>query len=269
MIFLFSFGFFLPYFSRHIFAHEEEVGHVEEIQTLSQEVFFRNTSLIAIGIAASTAVFFVLISVLKKEASETLKKFLFTAIAIPIVLATFYLSGSTIYLNLSSATGGPVHWHADFEIWDCGKKLDLVDPTGLSNRVGTATFHEHGDNRIHVEGVVADPQDANLGNFFRFIGGELEDDRITVPTTEGFIHRDNRDECQGEEGFVQIFVYQTHDKVFQQKKLLDPKTYVISPHGNVPPGDCVILEFDLPKEKTDKLCEFYKLAQEEGKIHGP
>lgn len=254
---------------QNVLAHEEELGHVEEIRTLSQEAFFRNTSLIAIAVAGFLAVFFILVAIFKKEADETFKKFLFFGILIPIILVTFYLSGSTIYLNLTSATGGPVHWHADFEIWDCGKKLDLVDPNGLSNRVGTATFHEHGDDRIHVEGVVVDTADANLGNFFRFVGGELSEDHITIPTTGGFIHRDNGDRCRGEEGFLQVFVYQTQGKVFNQKKLTDPASYVISRHGNVPPGDCVIVEFDKPKDKTDKLCELYKVAQEQGKIHGP
>jgi len=45
---------------------------------------------------------------------KNLKKILFAAIVIPVVAATIFLAGSTIYLNSVSSSGGPVHWHADF-----------------------------------------------------------------------------------------------------------------------------------------------------------
>ena len=100
------------------------------------------------------------------QKNERMKWILFLGIVIPVLLATAYSAGTTIYLNRNSATGGPVHWHADFEIWKCGQKIDLLDPTGLSNRIGTPVFHEHGDDRIHVEGVVMNLEDVSLHHFF-------------------------------------------------------------------------------------------------------
>ena len=113
----------------------------------------------------------ILFAIYDKDRSEKTKIFLFLGIIIPIVLVTIYSAGSTIYLNIISETQGPVHWHADFEIWDCGQKIDLINPTGFSNRVGNPVFHEHGDDRIHVEGVVVEKKDVDLHSFFEVIGG--------------------------------------------------------------------------------------------------
>ena len=153
-------------------AHEEEATIPVQLPLTPKldEVIASVSSNLVISAFLIIAVF-VILTVLVKEKGETLKKILFGGIVLPVIIVTIFLVGSTIYLNLSSATGGPVHWHADFQVWNCGQKVDLVDPQGLSNKVGTATFHEHNDNRIHVEGVVINQSDASLGNFFKFIGG--------------------------------------------------------------------------------------------------
>jgi hypothetical protein len=102
--------------------------------------------------------------------SNKQKKIFFSIMVIPIVFSSLFLAGHTVYENLTSITKGPVHWHADYEVWACGEKLDLVDPEGMSNRIGTSVFHEHGDNRMHVEGVIRNLQDANLENYFKTVG---------------------------------------------------------------------------------------------------
>src|SRR3990172_8278827 len=110
-------------------------------------------SIKVVSVTAVLVTFIFLIVFLTKN-RESLKKYFFLAIAVPVTFTTIFLVGATLYVNQVSSTGGPVHWHADFEIYDCGQKIDLVDPTGLSNKIGTATLHEHNDNRVHVEGVV-------------------------------------------------------------------------------------------------------------------
>ncbi|MEK6951231.1 MAG: hypothetical protein AABX13_05920 [Nanoarchaeota archaeon] len=194
----------------------------------------------------------------------------YLAIAVPVALVTLYAAGTTIYLNLTSHTAGPVHWHADFEIWNCGKQIDLRDPRGASNRIGTSTFHEHGDNRIHVEGVVVKLPDASLHRFFEVVGGKLAEEELRVPTNEGFVSVGKGDFCENgegdEEGKVQVFVYQTEGETYQQRKITDE--YVLSPQALVPPGDCLIIEFDREKEHTDKLCLSYQRAIERGELHG-
>lgn len=253
-------------------AHEEEatIPLQPPLTPKLDEVIASASSNLVISAFLIIAVF-VILTVLIKEKGEILKKMLFGGIVLPVIIVTIFLIGSTIYLNLSSATGGPVHWHADFEIWNCGQKVDLVDPEGLSNKVGTATFHEHNDNRIHVEGVVINRSDASLENFFKFIGGEFNSDSLKIETTQGLLNIHDGDLCPNDQrGSLQTFLYATKNGTFNQIKLKNPQDYIISPYGSIPPGDCIIIEFDSTlKEKTAKLCDSYKLQLEKEEIkHG-
>ena len=229
----------------------------------------------------------VIISLLKKEKSDGLKLFLFWGMVLPIVVTTLYLAVGTIIKNQASVTGGPVHWHADFEIYNCGKtvadngqvkgrailahgeeeKLDLKNPTGLSNRIGSSDFHEHGDNRIHVEGVVEKLADVSLGKFFEVTGGQLTNTFLRLPTDHGETILQNGQLCpDGKPGTLQVFLYQTRDSLVMQKKLENFVGYVISPESLVPPGDCLIIEFGPVREKTDKICGFYEIAIKNGEL---
>jgi len=191
---------------------------------------------------------------------------LFGLIVLIVLSITGYLVWSTIITNVKSVTKGPVHYHADFEIWNCGQKIDLIDPHGLENKTGTPLFHEHNDNRIHVEGAISDYEDVSLGEFFSVVGGKLDSNALIVPTDSGMVNMGSGTMCKGAPGNLQIFVFKTEGKTFYQEKLVDPVSYVLSPHSQVPPGDCIIIEFDKPKDKTDKLCNFYKIAVEKGEL---
>ena len=204
-----------------------------------------------------------------KDKSEFLKVFFFGGIVLTILANTIYLVGSTIYLNQQSATGGPVHWHADYQIWNCGKQIELKDPEGFSNKVGTEVVHEHNDNRMHIEGVILDLDDSSPHHFFESLGGGMSDTHLTIPTEEGIVTMKNGQSCpDGKPGSLQVFVYQTINNVLTQKKLQNPQNYQITQDGNVPPGDCIIFEFEPEiKDKTDKLCTSYEVAKETEKIH--
>ena len=269
---LFTFLISLLSFPPLIFAHggEEETAGEAVTQTLEDSI--RSNSIKIVVVASILILGFLVLTILLKHLGERVKTVLFLGIVLPTLFTTVYLITSTIYLNSASSSGGPVHWHADYQIWDCGQKLELIDPEGFSNRVGSATFHEHNDNRIHVEGVVVDKKEAALGRFFQFVGGELHNDGFQIPTNDGLIVRRNGDPCKGDRpGILQAFVYKTHGDTYRQEKLTDPTSYILSPYGNVPPGDCIIVEFD-SKEKveTDKLCDSYKLKIEtsKGRFHG-
>ncbi len=206
-----------------------------------------------------------------KHLKEGMKKFLFGGILAVAVIPTLYMSIATIYLNSVSASGGPVHWHADIELWSCGKEINLKDPVGtFSNKIGTPTLHEHNDKRIHLEGVVVHPEDASLGKFFRVIGGELTQTSVIIPTNEGAMNLTNGSMCpNGQEGQVQVFVYQTDkENYYTQTKLPNPQQHLIAPHSGVPPGDCIVVEFGTPKERTDKICRSFKVAEKIGKLKG-
>lgn len=244
--------------------------------------------LVLVGIAA-------LIGKSKKKKTRALKLPIFVAIAVVVLGTTFTISGGTVYLNLASATGGPVHWHADFEIWACGNELELRDPSGfLSNKIGTATYHEHNDKRIHVEGVPIDlPYDFSLGKFMNVVGGGISNDSLVVPLNESkffesdkgepdgdgsanpapelvdpFIKTDAKGKvarfvdgegCGDQTAQVQVFAYHYNsaDKTYKQTKIEDPVTFMPAHEANVLPGDCVIIEFAPAKDHTDKLCKQY------------
>lgn len=217
----------------------------------------------------------VLISIFWKKKSDSAKIFLFLAIIIPTLITTIYLASSTVYLNLKSETKGPVHWHADFEIWNCGKKVDLKDPEGFSNRVGTPIFHEHGDDRIHIEGVLLDKEEVKLHHFFEVIGGILKENYLIIPTNKGTIKLENGDLCNNVPAKLQVFVYKITNPeakkgewILKQEKLNEKEfvNYILSPYSQVPPGDCIIIDLDKEKQKTEKICETYKVAIQKGEI---
>ncbi|MBI2020868.1 hypothetical protein HYS94_05675 [Candidatus Daviesbacteria bacterium] len=255
-----------------VLAHEgEEV--VEAVQPSLDEVIRTNSIQYSL---ISTGVLFVLVilSILFKDKSEKLKYLFFGLMALIILGNTIYLSFSTIYLNQQSTTGGPVHWHADFEIYNCGKKVEIENPEGFSNKVGTEVVHEHNDDRIHIEGVILEKHDASIGHFIEALGGDLHEGHLSIPAEEGLLEMEDGQMCNGQVGALQVFVYRTAvaeqtkgDSFYQQKLTDEPQDYIISPFGQVPPGDCIIIEFDKEKEETDKLCTFYKLAVEKGELH--
>lgn len=214
--------------------------------------------------ALGALVFLTVISLITRDKSEILKYILFGGMLTVIVGYTGYLTWSTISVNITSITKGPVHWHADFQIWNCGQRVDLIDPTGLDNKIGTSLLHEHNDNRMHVEGPVLDYKEISLGTFFKVTGGNMKERSLSIPTNNGLLTMANGSECNGQMAEVQVFVYSTKGNTFEQQKLINPWDYVLSPYSGVPPGDCIIVELDKLKEKTDKICIFYQIAKEKG-----
>lgn len=236
-----------------------------------------------------------------KKSFKKLKLPLFVMMLGAAVIGTAVLAYNTVYLNVVSESKGPVHWHADVEFWACGSEIELRDPTGfLSNKIGTSTYHEHNDKRIHLEGVVVDKShDASLGKFMEVTGGYLNDQGIGIPLNEDpklwLEDQHDGDEhdtaflaymdkyvganqegrvlqltngsvsCDGEQAEPQVFVYQLDDATdtYRQTKLNDPAGYVIADEAIVPPGDCVIFEFDKSKASTDKLCQQYGVRDSE------
>lgn len=210
----------------------------------------------------------VLALILYAAARNSRSNVIFGSIVGVVVIATAFLIGSTLYLNAISSSKGPVHWHADFDIYRCGDKIELIDPQGLlSNKVGTPTLHEHNDKRIHLEGVVVHRNDASLSKFFSVVGGELSRDSLVVPTNDGKVLLASGQKCGGQPAEFQAFLYRTDDnKTYTQTKLEDPARHIIKDDSQVPPGDCVIFELAPPKERTDRICLSWEVSEDLGKI---
>lgn len=249
------------------FIHFFITGNFDTSQVASLDTIIRDNSITFTIWASILLIILTVISALIKKQNHIVKVILFTSMIAIISLNTLYLAVSTIYKNERSITKGPVHWHADMEVWDCGKEKDLIDPVGWSNKIGTPVLHEHNDKRMHVEGVVLTDDYASLGNFFNVIGGRITQYELTYPAVDGTIARAHGDDCNGAPGMVQVFVYKTEGDTFKQEKLLNPEDYILSGDSGVPPGDCIIVEFDSTiKDKTDKLCQSYKVQEQLGKI---
>lgn len=230
--------------------------------------------------------------VIAKKKYKKFKKPLFISIIFAVVVPSLVMTGSTIYVNTISDSKGPVHWHTDIEFWVCGQEIELRDPYEfLSNKVGTSTYHEHDDKRIHLEGVVIDKEyDASLEKFMKVTGGYVSKDALTIPTEPGLFEDDtDGDKPTGDKNVVQKFVksdqenrtvlemkngmgcsdsgysevqafllrYDEANQTYAQTKLENPERYIMRDESVVPPGDCLIVEFDAVKSRTDKLCQQY------------
>ena len=169
------------------------------------------------------------------------------------MFSSLYLGGNTIYENIASETGGPVHWHADYQVIVCGEEKELIDPEGITNRIGTAEIHEHNDNRIHIEGTLKKIEEASLENYFASIGGELELNHLIYQAEDGTINVENGDACSnGKPGILKVFV--------NGKRIDNSPEYIIYPNSRVPPGDCIIILFDeTNSDTTNIICESWEV----------
>ncbi|MEK6822433.1 MAG: hypothetical protein AABY13_01280, partial [Nanoarchaeota archaeon] len=229
------------------------LAHEGEAEETPLEDSLREASLIAIAITATVMAALTYAAVCCT--TRVWKKRVFLAMVMPVVAVTALLVVSTAYINAVSETGGPVHWHADFEIYKCGVPVDLVAPTGFVNKVGVSTLHEHGDARMHVEGVVMARSDVDLHAFFEAVGGTLTHGRLVVPTDHGTVEASDGELCGSSAAAVQVFLMTVQEGVIAQRKLALYDRHIIAPESNVPPGDCIIIEFDAEKPRTEHVCE--------------
>ena len=291
------------------------VGSINFLASLESQI--TSLGLRTVGWVGITLIVLLFIASIVNNRWPKLKTSLFVLITLLISGTTLLLVGSTIYLNLVSDSGGPVHWHAEVEFWACGTELELKDPYKfLSNKIGSPVLHEHNDKWIHLEGVVVDlEQDASLGHFIETVGGALRPGLLQMPINDDntFIEDDidgdqprrdlsgikfqdyiKQDEaggrylefidgqaCGPEIAEVQVFAYQFDEptNTYKQTKLVNgvrvlqqvdvgqkeiiqldsAADYIIGDNSQIPPGDCIIIEFDAAKDFTDRLCNQYGL----------
>lgn len=276
----------------NILAQTEPVDDIEgDVNSLSIR---------AIGYAVVLLILLLVLAtvIVKNKRYHALKTPLFVAIAATIVVPSLILVGSTIYINAISESKGPVHWHTDIEFWVCGQEIELRDPYAfLSNKIGTSTYHEHDDKRIHLEGVVIEKEyDASLEKFMAVTEGAITNEQIIIATDPDLFENDtdgdvpdgpeqaardlvvldgddkpvvsarNGDSCGDRgPGEVQAFLYRYEDgtDTYTQTKLEEPGRYIMRDESIVPPGDCLIVEFDVSKQYTDRLCQQYGVRDSE------
>ncbi|MEK6970269.1 MAG: hypothetical protein AABW68_01080 [archaeon] len=257
-----------------VWGHEGEEEAIDSSIQLAQTL--RENSYNVILLTSAALIVLVVYSIKTKPRKEKMKRILFWTIAFFAVGSNLYLAGATIYTNMVSPTGGPVHWHTDYEVWNCGQPLDLIDPTGWDNRVGTWEVHEHNDNRMHIEGTILNMDQASFHHFFEITGGTIEQEGMTYPSVNGDVTLPATGSCNERPAELQVFrLYVTNPEsqknwTYTQEKLEYPEGLekIMAPYSNVPPGDCLIIEYDAPKEKTTHSCASYRAAMDRGELHG-
>lgn len=265
----------------------QDWSHV--LQTLATTDLSKNIADVSVALTGTAVAFLIFLAttgVITYRRRSALKGPIFTLIVLLTVSTTLALAAGSIALNITSATGGPVRWGTDYQLWVCGSQLDLRDPRGLINdRVGSPTLYEKNDGRIYYEGGVPSqlPDDASLGKFMQMAGGEISDRSLVIPLndTNSFVgtpaspeqlesyivtNHDgmaavagNGQTCGQERAEVQAFAYSFSPatNTYSQTKLTHPAAYELSHADTSPPGDCLIVEFAPPKERTDHLCASY------------
>jgi len=263
----------VPVIADHGGTHEEWNG----IDLMNIDLVLSEISLNLVLIGSAIIILLTYLSLhYEKKLKKNHKRWLFLGMVIPVVGITLFIASSTIFVNVLSTTGGPVHWHADFEVYKCGEIVELFSPSGLSNRIGTPKLHEHGDQRLHIEGTVVRVPEISLGAFFDVLGGHLDSVSFSLPTDKGLVSVSPGETCNGEAAEMNVFLYEILDPdptkktgiVYRQRKLVAFEDHTISPYFNVPPADCIIIEYGPAKERTEHICETYKVRIEKGDLTG-
>ncbi|MBI2541842.1 hypothetical protein HYV80_03985 [Candidatus Woesearchaeota archaeon] len=223
---------FLIILASNAFSHEDE-----EVYALDHSELYPISQLQAAGYGTLFfGILIITIIMLHKKMNDAAKKIFYFFIVITTAVVTIYLVLTTLHLNVTSITKGPVHWHADFEIWVCDKEILLTKPQEWwSNKQGVDLMHAHSDNRIHVEGVILDKQQASLGAFFYAVGGSLRDDSLKIPTDQGLISVHDGDFCNEKPAKLYAFV--------NGNLIASLPDYEISHYEKVPPGDRIKFVF--------------------------
>lgn len=204
------------------------------------------------------------------------KNLLMNGFLVAILVPSFYAAGAFLHESQTSWSGGEIHYHADFEAFveENGElqELDLVDPgefcknTGhessfmckLNDRTGSTEYHEHNDDRIHLEGTFKTRRDASLAAFFEQFGGVLQNDKLVFPTKNGTVRKQNQDGKT-----LKILVHRgtgatrhwclVGDSVPREDVCRDgysgepansPAEYVVSPYSRGPNLDDIFIVYD-------------------------
>lgn len=230
---------------------------IEFLAAAGLENQISSLALRTVAVSAIALVVLTIIAVIVNKAPAKIQKYfklpLFIGIAGIMAGSTLLLAGSTVYLNVKSESGGPVHWHAGIEFWACGSEVNLRDPNGfLSNKVGSATYHEHNDKYIHLEGVVVKKgYDASLEKFMEVTGGYITDTSIGIPLSdEEAAWPVTGDQLDGDKELGELWSITTNDRIGQSADgngpVLQLQNGDMCPDGT--PGELQVFVYTFNKE---------------------
>ncbi|MEK6862001.1 MAG: hypothetical protein AABY07_08610 [Nanoarchaeota archaeon] len=110
----------------------------------------------------------------KKDAQKFKKNIIkYSIIGIILIVVVYFAFKMFSGPKVESYTKGPVHWHAELNVYICGKKVGVPEelPQG-QHHLGLPLLHTHADGLIHIEGQIWKKEDITLGAYM---------DAINVP----------------------------------------------------------------------------------------
>lgn len=172
--------------------------HLELVQYVPELLMVGTAAVIALAALAFAK---------EDSLSDRGKTVLMKGLLIVILLPSVFTAGAFVHEVQTTWSNGEVHYHADFEVVVEGEQLDLINPEqycdtltressymcSINDRVGTTEYHEHADDRIHLEGVFKTKDDASLAAFFEAFQGELTEARMRFPTNDGWVDVEEED----------------------------------------------------------------------------
>ncbi len=250
---------------------------------LNPEATVSSLSVTTTVVGTGILVLLIAMALIFYKRAEKTRIAIFSAIVAVVLATTTTITCASVYLAAKSDTGGLVNWQARFQIWACGNQLEIRDPEEFfSNKVGTASLHEHNDNKIHLNGMAMTlPYDFSLGKFMSVIGGKIDNNTLAVPLNDtnyfvgnapssqealAYIQTNNAgkiasfasgDTCGNNIAEVQAFVYRYNpaNKAYEQTKIADIASYEPTHATTEDTSDCIIIEFSEHKDKTTKTCD--------------
>lgn len=213
----------------------------------------------------------------EKELTLRDKNLLMNGLLVAVLVPSLYTAGAFVHQSQTSWSGGEIHWHADYEVIveENGEynQLDLIDPTNfcegtnhesstmcsLNDRTGSTKYHEHNDDRIHLEGIFKERKDATLSAFFDTFGGRLTNTELVYPTNDRIVEN-----AEGGEQTLKILVKRgvggnrrwcaiTQSSSLSEEDICrttegelatTPSNYVISPFKRGPSLDDIFIVYD-------------------------
>jgi hypothetical protein len=205
------------------------------------------------------------------------KNILMNGFLIAVLVPSLYTAGAFVHQSQTSWSGGEIHWHADYEVMveenNEYQQLNLIDPSNfceetshesttmcsLNDRTGSTKYHEHNDNRIHLEGIFKERDDAVLSAYFETFGGKLTNTELGYPTNERMVEKaegngetlkilikqgvgGNREWCaiEKQSNLSQEDICRTSEG----ELATTPSNYVISPYKRGPTLDDIFIVYD-------------------------
>lgn len=200
------------------------------------------------------------------------KNLLMNGFLVAIMVPTLYTAGAFMHESKTSWSGGEIHYHADYEVFaedESGEleRLNLIDPSNfcendymctVNDRTGSTKYHEHNDNRIHLEGIFKEREDATLAAYFETFDGKLTNRELVYPTNDGVVEKTEGDGktlkilvnrgVGGGRHWCVIGSAQDESDIckdpYTSELATSPENYIVSPHKRGPSLDDIFIVYD-------------------------